>query len=82
MAKTEQKKFTLLDIHLAAFLELHNIVAELVNQNGRVIFVFPASDELYQLCNSYNLNISVPITDYVSVLRTLKARMLSMKGQR
>lgn len=82
MKKTEQKRFTLLDIHIAAFLELHGIHAELENQNGRVIFVFPASDELYRLANAYNLNISIPITDYISTLRTLKARMLSARGQR
>ena len=82
MKQTEQKKFSTLEIHLAAFLELHKIPAELENNGGRIIFTFPRSDEVYRLTDAYNCNEPVPVTDYVSVLRILKARMFSMREQK
>lgn len=78
----KKQKFTTLDIHLAAFLEFHGLPSEFDNQNGRIIFTFPVSNELYALTSAFNSNESVPVTDYVSALRTLKARMYSMRGQR
>lgn len=78
--KEQKKTTTLLDIHTVAFLELNGIPAELENLNGRIIFTFPQSDKLNALCNAYNSNQLVAVADYVAVLRTLKARMFSMRG--
>jgi hypothetical protein len=74
------QKFTTLDLYLSAFLESHGIKAELENLNGRVVFSFPANDELYKLANAFNSNVPVPIADYISTFKTLKARMFSAKG--
>lgn len=75
-------KFTTLDLYLSAFLESHGIQAELENLNGRVVFSFPANDDLYKLANAFNSNESVPIADYIATFKSLKARMLSMRGAR
>lgn len=82
MAKTEQKSFILLDVHLAAFLELHGIPAQLENQNGKIIFNFPVSDDIYRLANAYNSNTPVKIADYIAALKILKAKMYTLRGQR
>ncbi len=82
MPKQEQKqaKTTFLDIHIAAFIELGGIPAELRNSNGRVVFNFPQSDAVYRLANLYNSNEPVLVADFVGVLRMLKAKMFSMKS--
>lgn len=77
----KQKNFTTLDLYLSAFLESNGIKAELENINGRVVFSFPASDDLYKLANAFNSNEPIPIADYIATFKTLKARMLSMRGR-
>lgn len=74
MAKGTQKTFSTLDISTAAFLELNGIQADLENQNGRVIFLFPISDKLYELAHAYNSNVLVPVADYVTALKSLRGR--------
>lgn len=78
---TTKQKFTTLDIYLAGYLEYRGIPAELDNQGTRVIFTFPQSNELYKLTSAFNSNDSIPITDYVSMIRTLRAKMYSARGQ-
>ncbi len=74
-----RNNISFLDIHCAAFLELNGYPAKLENKNGRVIFVFPQTDEVYKLANAYNSNDLVHVADYISVLRTLKAKMYSLR---
>ncbi len=57
MVKTETKVLSTLDIYLSSFLALHGIQPELKNINGRVIFSFTVSDELYRLANAYRVYI-------------------------
>jgi len=82
MARDTHKTFSTLDISTAAFLELNGIQAKLENQSGRVIFLFPISDRLYELAHAYNSNTPVPVADYVTALKSLRGRMLTMRGQR
>lgn len=74
-----KQRFTTLDIYLAGYLEYRGIPAELEQQGTRVIFTFPQSDELYKLTSAFNSNDSIPVTDYVSSIRTLRARMFSSR---
>lgn len=74
-----KQRFTTLDIYLAGYLEYRGIHAELEHQGTRVIFTFPQSDELYKLTSAFNSNDSIPVTDYVSSIRTLRAKMFSAR---
>jgi len=82
MTKTEQRLFNTLDIYHAAFLSLNGISPTLELRNGRVVFVFPATDELYKLTMSFNSNVNVPVADFVTMIKTLRAQMLSIRGRR
>lgn len=75
-----KETFTTLDISLAAFFEVRGLSAELEFFKNRVIFAFPADDQLYTLLREFNTNSEIKITDYVTVLRTLKGRLLAMKN--
>lgn len=80
MARSEQRLFTTLDIYLAGFLALNGISPRLELNNGRVVFTFPATDQLYKLTMNFNSNAPVPVADFVTTVKTLRGQMLTMKG--
>lgn len=80
MVRTEQRLFTTLDIYLASFFKLNNIPPTLELKNGRVVFTFPATDHLYKLTMDFNSNVNVPVADFVTMVKTLRGQMLTMRG--
>jgi len=77
MIKT--KVFSTLDIYLASFLSLHGTDPILEARNGKVIFTFENTDNLYRLMNLYNSNQDVPVADFVTAVKTLRGKMLTAK---
>ena len=77
----EKKQFQTLDIYMSAFIKLAGISPGLELNNGKVVFVFPVSDELYKLITDYNSNQPIAITDFVTTVKMLRGQMLSMRGQ-
>ena len=82
MAKTEQKTFQTLDIWLASFLSLCGIQPNLEINNGKVVFTFPVSDDLYKLMVNFNSNVNVPVTDYITSTKALRGQMLTMRNNK
>jgi hypothetical protein len=76
---TKTRLFTTLDIYLSAFISLHDLDPVLEIANGKVVFVFEATDSLYKLMNDFNSNESVDVADYTTAIKTLRGKMLSMK---
>lgn len=76
------REWTSLDINLAAYLSFRGLRVDLKNLHGRIVFVAPASDELYTLVDAYNQNDLIPVADYVASLRTLRAKMYSLREER
>jgi hypothetical protein len=68
------------DINLSAFLDYRGIEPVLIKENTRVIFCFPNDKVTHQLMAEYNTNPLIPVLDYVSHLRKLRAQMLSQRG--
>jgi hypothetical protein len=81
MAKAEKKTFQTLDIWLSSFLSLYGIHPNLELSDGKVIFVFPISDNLYKLMANYTSNMSVPVADFVTQVKVLRGQMLTMRNQ-
>lgn len=73
-------KIPVFDIHQASYLEHNGIYPELTLQGTRVVFEFDPSEAVYKLLRDYQNNPSIPILDYVGVLRRLRSKMLSMRG--
>lgn len=76
----EGTTFQTLDLYLSSFLAFHGIQPTLENINGKVVFFFPASEELYQLIARYNSNEAVPVNSFVTVIKMLRAQLLSLRG--
>lgn len=77
--KLARGKVPILDIHLSSFLSLQGIDPELTKQGTRVVFEFPASQEVNKLTRAYNENPSVPVLDFVHHLRKLRSQMFAMR---
>jgi hypothetical protein len=75
----EAKVLNLLDIHVSSFLSLHGIEPVLEHRSGKVIFTFPATDEVYRLMNRFNSDEAVPVASFVTTLKTLRGKMLTAK---
>lgn len=75
------KRFTITDLYLACYLQINGILPELQSLNGRIIFSFPATDELYKLVNEYNTGAVASVVDYTAALKDLRARMHNAKAK-
>jgi hypothetical protein len=83
MGMTQQAtKVPILDINLAAFLLLKGQHPKLVNQGGRVVFLFDADETFTRLSEAYNRNEAVGVADYATMLRALRSRMIQARGPR
>jgi DUF4097 and DUF4098 domain-containing protein YvlB len=69
----------LLDIYVSSFLSLHGLEPRLETKNGKVVFTFEANDRVYKLMNAYNGNVNVPVADFVTTVKTLRGKMLTVK---
>jgi len=78
--KKENESLPILDIHQAAFLQLHGIAPNLTMQGTKVIFEFPGTASVYALIRQYNENPFVNVLDFVSHLRRLRSQMLNKRG--
>lgn len=75
----KHKDFTTLDIYLSAFLSQFGIQPSLKLNNGKVVFSFPATEDLFKLMMNFNSNVNVPVTDFVTLVKTLRGQMLTMR---
>lgn len=82
MIKVEQKTFQTLDLYLSSFIHLCGISPKLELNNGKVVFTFPVTEDLYKFMMNYNSNVNVPVTDFVTTIKTLRGQMLTMRDRR
>ena len=73
------KVFTTLDLYLASFLSLNNLEPILETHGGKVLFAFEANADLYRMMTNFNENASVPVADFVTAVKVLRGKMLTMK---
>ncbi len=74
------KKFQTLDLYLAAWLAMNGHSPTYARQGTRIVFEFPATDEVYKIAASYNGNPDIALLDFVSEVRKVRAQMLSARG--
>lgn len=81
-----EKGFETADLYLsAAICILLNTQPNFKVENGRTLFVFPISDDLYKAMNDYNNGIPLNGYAYSQMIKRLRAEMLmrrSLEGKR
>lgn len=77
----KQKDFETADLYLSsAICILLNIQPTFRVENGRTLFVFPISDNLYKAMNAYNSGAPVNAYEYAQMLKRLRAEMIMRRG--
>lgn len=77
-----EKEFETADLYLsAAICILLNTQPNFKVENGRTLFVFPASDDLYKAMNVFNNGIQVNAYEYSQMIKRLRAEMLMRRGK-
>lgn len=82
MTEKNLKVFSTLDLYISSFLALHGLEPRLEINNGKVVFAFPATDDLYRLITKYNSDEKTPVNSFVTMVKMLRGRMLSLRGQK
>ncbi len=77
----KQKEFISADLYLASAISvLSGLQPTFKVENGRTLFVFPLSDDLYKAMNAYNNGGQINAIEYSQVLKRLRAEMLMRRG--
>lgn len=74
-------RMSVLDIHLAAFLQQNGIPAKLEKgKDGRVVFCYEPDERFFSLQDEFNRNVDLQL--FVSCLKRLRGRMLDARDDR
>ena len=77
----EEKEFETADLYLASAISLLlKSTPSYKVLNGKTLFIFPISDDLYRAMNSFNNGVSVNAYEYSQMIRRLRAEMLMRRG--
>ena len=79
--KQDKKPFRISDIYTAAYLVLSNLSYTLEKQNGKILFCFMPSPDLYRLLQDFNEGIKVDVAEFAREVKRLRAIMLEAKGK-
>ena len=74
-----EKVYTTLDSYQAGFLTLRGIIPKLIDQNGKIVFVFPQTNKLLKELAEYNAGASVEASRFAFAIKTLKSQIHSMR---
>lgn len=77
----KQKDFITADLYLASAISLLlNTLPSYRVDNGKTLFIFSPSNDLYQAMNEYNNGIALNALDYAQMVKRLRAEMLMRRG--
>lgn len=77
----ENGKFQTLDIYLTAFLAYHGIQPNLEDVNGKIVFTFSGDQsKIFETIARFNANEMVPANTFATIVKSLRGRMLTLKG--
>jgi len=76
----ETNTILLHDIYQTAYCDYKGIQPTLIKQDRRVIFLLPDTPGTYQIITEFNNNPRVPLLDYLTHLKKLRAQMISLRG--
>lgn len=78
--ETESPTIPLHDIYQAAYGSYRGIEVTLTKHDRRVIFHLPDTPGTYRTLSEFNNNPALPLLDYITHLKRLRAIMVGMRG--
>lgn len=77
----KQKEFITADVYLSSAIAIFlNTQPNFRVENGRTLFVFPISNDLYEAMNAYNNGTPINICEYVETLKKMRAEMVMRRN--
>ena len=77
-----QDVFKTADLYLAAAIPLLlQTPPDFHFENGRVLFSFPLSDDLFKAMNDYNSGVPLNAFMFAQMIKSLKGRMMQIKAE-
>jgi hypothetical protein len=76
----ESNKIPLHDIYSVAYCSYKGANITLSKEERRVIFHIPDIPSTYRLLAEFNNNPNLPLLDYLTHLRKLRAQMINLRG--
>lgn len=73
------RTFSSLDVYLVGYLSLNGFHYEIELRNGKAVFIFEQSDDLYRHVSLFNSNEPVNILDFTTQVKMARGRMLAAK---
>jgi hypothetical protein len=68
------------NLYLASFIYSCGLEPTLESERpNQLVFSFPAGPELDRLILNFNNNVTIPVLDFSSAIKTVRGRMNSMK---
>lgn len=77
----KDSKFVTADLYLAsAICRLLNTFPEFKVENGRTLFVFPITNDLYKAMNDYSNGVHLNAYEFTQMIKRLRAEMLMRRS--
>jgi hypothetical protein len=77
----KQNDFETPDLYLASAISLIlNKSPDFRVENGRTLFVFTISDDLYKAMHTYNTGFQISAYEYAQMIKRMRAEMLMRRG--
>ena len=73
--------FSTLDSYLAGFLSLQGHQPSLIDQNGKIAFAFPQTEDLRRSLAEFNSGVMVKANAYAFEIKSLKSRIHEMRRE-
>ena len=86
METAKEKFFHTFDLYLAAAITLTLSIEPVLETKNRgdagalVVFVFPSSNELYEVLNKFNKGAHGSLVDYSQAVKRLRGQMLAKRN--
>jgi len=78
-----EQKFVTPDLYLCCAISiLLNLQPTFKIDNGRVLFCFPVSDDLYKAVGLYNGGVPISAIEYAEKIRRVRGEMIARRGQK
>jgi len=75
-----EKLFRTKDLYLASFLILYShLTPSFEKKDGKIIFSFPSTDELYRGLQDFNNGEVIDASEYAAAIKRLRAEMIQKK---
>ncbi len=79
----KEKEFVTPDLYLSSAISiLLNLQPNFKVENGRTLFCFPASADLYKAMTAYNNGIPLSAYEYAEKIKRMRGEMLMRRGQK